>query len=286
MKLVTPLVAAAAGAACAWAFARRLRRQRLEQEAYVALMRGLAEPHKYRDAPVVIVVDVGSSSIRASCFALVAGAEWVVVNGSLQQQHLDSIDVHGEADSAHIAATVERILDQALAFLRATQLTGRIVGVGFSTFAMNVLGVDSKVRRKGAVDSGAHSLQCNLSVVCCEEPATVERVAKWQSLSGFLIGKWTTATQQRSDKCLPISFSEASWMGLLDFRRSQWDARLLELIGMDSAKMPPVADSSVPFSGLNPAFLKRWPELESVPFFLGVADGAAANIGSKCTDAS
>ncbi|RLN96086.1 hypothetical protein BBJ28_00005067 [Nothophytophthora sp. Chile5] len=322
MKLVTPLVAAVAGAAGAWAFARHLRRQRLEQEAYVALMRGLAEPHKYRDAPVVIVVDVGSSSIRASCFALVAGAEWVVVNGSLQQQHLDSIDVHGEADSAHIAATVERILDQALAFLRATQLTDRIVGVGFSTLAMNVLGVDSKVRRKGAVDSGAHSLQCNLSAVCCgididrlrvcinligdvlgtvihpayapatflrlheEEPATVERVAKWQSLSGFLIGKWTTAMQQRSDKCLPISFSEASWMGLLDFRRSQWDSRLLELIRMDNAKMPPVADSSVPFSGLNPTFLKRWPELASVPFFLGVADGAAANIGSKCIDAS
>jgi gluconokinase len=117
-----------------------------------------------------------------------------------------------------------------------------------------------------------------------DEPATVERVAKWQSISGYLIGKWTTAGQQ--DGCLPISFSEASWMGLLDFRRSQWDSRLLELVGMDRSKMPRVADSSVPFKGLNSTFAKRWPELKDVPFFLGVSDGAAANIGSKCIDAS
>lgn len=116
-----------------------------------------------------------------------------------------------------------------------------------------------------------------------EESAVVERVAKWQSISGYLIGKWTTAAQ---DGCVPVSFSEASWMGLLDFRRSQWDARLLELVGMDSSKMPPVVDSSVPFSGLNSTYAKRWPELTNVPFFLGVSDGAAANIGSKCIDAS
>lgn len=116
-----------------------------------------------------------------------------------------------------------------------------------------------------------------------EESAMVERVAKWQSISGYLISKWTTAVQ---DGCLPISFSEASWMGLLDFRHSQWDLRLLELVGMVSSKMPPVADSSVPFSGLNAAFSRRWPELKNVPFFLGVSDGAAANIGSKCIDAS
>ena len=111
----------------------------------------------------------------------------------------------------------------------------------------------------------------------------VERVAKWQSLPGYLIGKWTMAAQGEG---VPISFSEASWMGLLDFRREQWDARILELVDMDMSKMPPVVDSSVPFSGLNATFSRRWPELKNVSFFLGVADGAAANVGSKCIDAS
>ncbi|OWZ03481.1 Glycerol kinase [Phytophthora megakarya] len=309
MKLFLPLVAAVSAA---WIY--RSRQQRLQHAAY---LRGFAEPQQYRGLPVVIVVDVGSSSIRASCFALVSEAQWVLINGSLQQQHVSSIDVHGEADGDQIAATVEQILDHTMAFLRFTNLTQTLVGVGFSTFAMNVLGVDAKGKavtsvytyagRRKTTAEWAKELQQRLAdrgeleeahnrtgtVVHPayapatflrlheEELGTVERVTKWQSISGYLIGKWT-----QRDACLPISFSEASWMGLLDFRRSEWDARLLELVGMDSSKMPPLADSSVPFSGLNATFARRWPELMNVPFFLGVSDGAAANIGSKCIDAS
>lgn len=316
MKLVLPLVATAS-AGLAWLY--RSHQQRLQREAFV---RGTAQPERYRGLPVAIVVDVGSSSIRASCWALTSGAHWTLVEGSLHQQHLDSIDAHGEADINKIAATVELVLDGALQFLRIVGLTDKLVGVGFSTFAMNVLGVDTEGKavtpvytyagRRKTTAEWAHELQERLSArgeleethnrtgtvihpayapatflrLHEEESETVQRVAKWQSISGYLIGKWTTAAQQTAERCLPISFSEASWMGLLDFRNSKWDARLLELTGMDSTKMPPVADSSVPFSGLNSTFSKRWPELKSVPFFLGVSDGAAANIGSKCIDAS
>ncbi|KAH7481729.1 hypothetical protein KRP22_015037 [Phytophthora ramorum] len=314
MKLFLPLLASSL-AGCAWVY--RSHQQRLQHEDF---LRGLAQPQRYRGLPVVVVVDVGSSSIRASCFALVSGAQWVLIDGSLQQQHVTSIDVHGEADCAQISAAVERVLDHTMDFLRATDLTQKLVGVGFSTFAMNVLGVDAKGKvatpvytyagRRKTTAVWAKELQERLVArgeledahnrtgtvihpayapatflrLHEEDPAMLERVTKWQSISGYLIGKWTTAAEQEG--CLPISFSEASWMGLLDFRRSQWDSRLLELVGMDSNKMPPVADSSVPFSGLNSTFAKRWPELKSVPFFLGVSDGAAANIGSKCIDAS
>ncbi|GMF29716.1 unnamed protein product [Phytophthora lilii] len=250
---------------------------------------------------------------------MVGAAHWVLVDGSLQQQHVSSIDAHGEADCAQICASVEQILDRTMDFLRAAGLTQKLLGVGFSTFAMNVLGVDARgnvvtpvytyAGRRKATAECAKQLQERLAArgeleeahnrtgtvihpayapatflrLHEEEPELVERIAKWQSISGYLIGKWTTAAQ---DGCVPISFSEASWMGLLDFRRSQWDARMLKLVGMDSNKMPPVVDSSVPFSGLNSKFARRWPELSNVPFFLGVSDGAAANIGSKCIDAS
>ncbi|KAL3657283.1 hypothetical protein V7S43_017791 [Phytophthora oleae] len=313
MKLFLPLLAASS-AACVWLYRSHL--QRLQYHEY---LRGLAQPQQYQGLPVAIVVDVGSSSIRASCFALVSEAQWVLINGSLQQQHVSSIDVHGEADGAKIEASVEKILDQTMDFLRATDLTEKLVGVGFSTFAMNVLGVDAKGKmitpvytyagRRKATAEWAKQLQERLSArgeleeahnrtgtvihpayapatflrLHEEEPELVERVSKWQSISGYLIGKWTTASQ---GSCLPISFSEASWMGLLNFRRSQWDSKLLELVGMDSRKMPSVADSSVPFSGLNSTYARQWPELKTVPFFLGVSDGAAANIGSKCIDAS
>ncbi|CAI5727107.1 unnamed protein product [Peronospora effusa] len=204
-------------------------------------------------------------------------------------------------------------------FLRITDLMKELVGVGFSTFGMNVLGMnlEGKVvtpvytyaERRLTTAKWAKELQQRLIIrgeldqahnrtgtvvhpayapatflrLHEEEPSVVQQVVKWQSISGYLIGKWTTVAQ---NGCLPISFSEASWMGLLDFRRSQWDSRLLELVGMDSSKMPPLADSSVPFVGLNATFSRRWPELKNVPFFLGVSDGAAANIGSKCINGS
>jgi len=145
-KTVLAAAVAVSGALALGALAQqhRVRAERL------ALLAGRAQPDKYRDAPLVIVVDVGSSSVRASCFALVhteaQDAEWVLLDGSMQQQHADAIDEHGEADVRRIAATVERLVDGALAFLRATGLSDRVVGVGFSTFAMNVLGIDDKVR--------------------------------------------------------------------------------------------------------------------------------------------
>ncbi|CAH0481311.1 unnamed protein product [Peronospora belbahrii] len=234
-------------------------------------------------------------------------------------KHIISIDVNGEANCAMIASTVEQVMDQTIEFLRVTNLIQKLVGIGFSTFAMNMLGIDSignvvtpvytyaerrkttaywakelkqKLEARGELDQTHNRTGTVIHPAYApatflrlheEEPNLVKRVAKWQSLSGYLIGKWTTAAQ---DGYLPISSSEASWMGLLDFRRHQWDSRLLELVGMDSSKMPPVADSSVPFAGLNATFSKRWPELNNVPFFLGVSDGAAANIGSKCIDES
>ncbi|KAI9907380.1 hypothetical protein PsorP6_004707 [Peronosclerospora sorghi] len=325
MKLLLPLLTASS-LVSAWLY--RSHRKRLQDKKY---LRCTAQPERYRDLPVVIVVDVGSSSIRASCFALVSEAQWILIDGSLHQQQVSSIDVHGEADCAMISAIVETILDRTIDFLRATNLTKKLLGVGFSTFAMNILGVDTngqvvtpiytvwlekitsfyrtnswtrqatadcakKLQQRLAASGEVETTHNRTGTVVHpayapatflrlheEEPQLLERVFKWQSISGYLIGKWTTAAKHG---CLPISFSEASWTGLLDFRRSQWDLRLIELVGMDNSKMPPLADSSVPFVGLNATFSRRWPELKNVPFFMGVSDGAAANMGSKCIDAS
>lgn len=79
-----------------------------------------------------------------------------------------------------------------------------------------------------------------------------------------------------------MSFSEASWTGLFNFRKGEWDSYLLQLVGMDEQKMPPVMDSTNSFEGLCPRYAKKWPELHHVSFFLGIIDGAAANVGSKC----
>lgn len=179
MKLVVPLVTAVL-ASVALVCAQYSRRKK-EDAAYAALITGLAQPQQYRDAPIVIVVDVGSSSIRASCFALLHhkpsgssrssssihsdGVEWVLITGSLQQLHSDCIDANGEADIHQIAAKVETVLDGALRFLRVTQLSSKVVGVGFSTFAMNILGIDEKVGICGSEGFASHKF----ARLCCRD---------------------------------------------------------------------------------------------------------------------
>ncbi|TMW60366.1 hypothetical protein Poli38472_000408 [Pythium oligandrum] len=339
--------AVAATAALVGGYAVYAQHQRQQKVLEVALA-GAANVDAYRESALLIVVDVGSSSIRASCFALVGaatgrgfqgkkycdgksasghktrdsaaeGVEWVMLKGSLQQLKMDGIiNSHGEADIHRIEKSVETVLDRVMEFVRAIGFSKHVRGVGFSTFAMNILGVDHKGKavtpvytyagRRPSTAGYARQLRETLSNRGCleefhnrtgtvihpayapaeflrlhhEEPALLERVHKWQSISSYLLSKWMLA----GDKALPMSFSEASWAGLLDFRQHQWDQPLLDLVHMDKAKMPELQDSSVPISGLRPAYIKRWPELANRPFFLGIGDGAAANIGSKAINSS
>ena len=64
------------------------------------------------------------------------------------------------------------------------------------------------------------------------------------------------------------------------------EALLPHLDGVDAATLPELADYSdaLGAGSLCDAYARRWPELASAtPLFLGLGDGAAANIGSKCT---
>lgn len=121
---------------------------------------------------------------------------------------------------------------------------------------------------------------CELYRLLHTNPTLFQSVEKWQSISTYLISRWTG----RSD--IAISYSEASWSGLLNFRSRTWDMSLLHLLRLSDRKLPPLADSSKSYTGLSCEYAKRWPELQFVPLFLGIGDGAAANMGSKCVDHS
>ena len=81
-----------------------------------------------------------------------------------------------------------------------------------------------------------------------------------------------------------VSYSVASWSGLLDRRRLDWDAPLLDLLGITPDHLSPLVDVGEPLSGLTGAYADRWPTLRDCPWFPAVGDGAAANVGSGCTN--
>ena len=100
------------------------------------------------------------------------------------------------------------------------------------------------------------------------------RVARWVSLGEFMETQLFGAGG--------TSHSVASWSGLLDRQRLDWDAELLAALGLTPDRLPRLTSFASPRQGLLPVFAARWPALAAVPWFPLIGDGAAANIGSGC----
>jgi gluconokinase len=83
-----------------------------------------------------------------------------------------------------------------------------------------------------------------------------------------------------------ISHSLASWTGLLDRASLDWDEEVLTLVGVSRERLSPLASAKDSLTGLDGTYSARWKALSAARFFPALGDGAAANIGSGCSDAS
>jgi gluconokinase len=119
----------------------------------------------------------------------------------------------------------------------------------------------------------------NLAQVC-------QSIHKWQTIASVCLSRWT------GQQCLPISFSEARWTGLLNHRLCEYENTVLALLPEACCQALPELsdfdDQSVLADGITNAssYWDRWPELRTTRFFLGLGDGACANVGSKCSTPS
>jgi len=240
----------------------------------------------------------------------------------------------------------------------------QVIGIGFSTFVMNLVGVDvygepvdelatlsyacnredvvwqcrrlrdklgpqklqAMYQRTGAPLHPSYALPQLLAFYANPHARPLaKKIERWQSISSVCLHRWTGKPNLQ----MPVSYSEASWTGMLDFRRCTWDEEAVHLFencrgivqyahDMEDDDeidlLPPLVDydAALPFlfgvpranegveGGDNP-YWERWPELRSATtagagsdgcsrgrgggglnLFLGVGDGAAANVGSKC----
>ena len=133
-----------------------------------------------------------------------------------------------------------------------------------------------------------------------EKAHVVSKIVVWQTLASTCISRWMGTPFSH------ISFSEASWTGLFNFRTLEWDKEAIALLPEEcKSQMPPLCDywdDAMPSGGirvesgeLGPsrnAYWDRWPEMrglselgDSQPcrLFFGLGDGACANIGSRCS---
>ena len=252
----------------------------------------------------VLALDVGSTSVKGALY----DARARLVPGTLARAPSPVRPVAGgaaEGDPAELVRRVDRVVDRVMA--AAGRRAGRVRAVGLDVLSMTLCGVDGEGRPitplysyaddRAQPDVAALSRELDAAAVYqrtgCPlhtayvparfrwlrrtHPRLVRSARRWLDAGTLIHRRWF-------GRDVPVSYSVASWSGLLDRRRLGWDAELLAVLGLREDALPPLSDYLQGPRGLGRAYARRWPALAEVPVFLAVGDGAAANVGSGCVD--
>jgi gluconokinase len=120
---------------------------------------------------IIITIDVGSSSVRSSAYALHSGGTLSPSASASRPQrsvqpNTGKIVLKGVGDSPSLMDLVDQCIDETLRKLR--ELFGRdqlwdVLGIGFSTFVMNLVGVSADGTVVG--EEASISYACNSAAV-------------------------------------------------------------------------------------------------------------------------
>ncbi|HXM56375.1 MAG TPA: gluconokinase [Candidatus Dormibacteraeota bacterium] len=248
--------------------------------------------------PLVLTVDVGTSSVRTLLFD---GRARPVPGSETKLEYQPRVGADGayEVPAAALERLVHRAIGEALPHAgRAT-----VGAVAVSTFWHGLLGLDAGDRPTTPVvlwsDTRswrqAERLRSELDVEAIRRrtgcpvhpsywpaklawlreaaPATWERTARWVSFGDLLYLKLFGE--------LATSVSMASGTGL---RRLDggWDQHLLDLLQVRDEQLP---DEAPELCRPRPSIRRRWPQLADAVWLTAAGDGGLANLGSGCVDA-
>ena len=247
-----------------------------------------------------LVIDMGSSSIRCTGYSVEENKILDYGRVQLKRQFLNDL---GRTEADTVFHLVNAAIDKCLDKMRANY-SFRVKSLGFSSFAMSFVGCNAQFET--VTDTFTYASRLATYEFQPEEQHTISHFArtgtilkhpsyapphlfslqrasilsavdKFYTLSSLVISRWR-------NRMTPISYSEASWTGLFDFKHLCWDEESLHLCGISLALLPPVIDfDEEPHYPLLAGYVRRWPELADAKIFLGIGDGAAATIGSRCT---
>lgn len=250
---------------------------------------------------VILAIDVGSSSVRASLYSageLVEGTE-----ESLPYELVLTRDGGATKDAEELFGLVVRAVDGALE--RAGRARDDISGVAVSTFWHALLGVDGsgapttpvftwadrraagyagELRERLDVDSLHARTGCvphssyqpaKLLWLASEAPEAFARTERWLSPGEYFYLRLFGAGDPR------VGVSMASATGLMHQNRKLWDEETLAALPVSASELPLISEE--PREGLSPEWARRWPALTGVPWFPAAGDGACSNVGVGST---
>jgi gluconokinase len=253
------------------------------------------------EPPLILSVDIGTSSVKTVIFDRLGRS----LASSIARRPVEIItrpDGTVVIDPDQLLNSVWDCLDETLARSQTTHQD--IAGVGCCTFVSNILGVNREGEAITPVFTYADTrptqealwLRNNFDEAMFHQrtgcifhpsylpsrfvwlqrthPEVLTGDLRWMSLDEYLAFKLFGETQ--------VSYSVASWSGLLDRFRLDWDGDLLAILPIARNQLSALVDADQPRIGLKERFARRWPALKALPWFPAIGDGAAANLGSGC----
>ncbi len=233
---------------------------------------------------MILALDIGTSSCRAAVF----GSDGARIAGSLEQlaYRLDTgSDGKAVLDPSELLAAVRHCAES------ARSRVARIEAVGMSCFWHSLLGVDAAGRAVTPIYTwadarcrgDAEQLRAELDErdvhaetgcmlrasfwpakfrwLARTEPVLFDCVSRWISP-----GEWLQAELTGGATC---AVGMATGTGFFDPTTLRWSERMLGVCGIQKEQFSTVSDLPSSWDG--------------VPFFPGIGDGAASNLGSGAT---
>lgn len=252
---------------------------------------------------LVLALDIGTSSTRTALFDSTGTR---LIETTAQQTYSLDVTANGgaELDPVTLQAAVLRCLQQTFAEYRSNKtLRGRaIAGVGVSCFWHSLIGLDTRGEAVTPIITWADSR-------CREDAATLRAEVPEKTIhartgcmvrTSFWPAKlvWLKRTSPKVFSRVRYWMSPAEWLqlslagsancalamatgtGLFNPSKLRWDSALLQRCDVDTDRLLPLGDEPSVIGG---RLASRFPELRDVPWFPGIGDGAASNLGSGAT---
>lgn len=252
-------------------------------------------------SPLVLALDVGTSSCRASLYDA-EGRRLDVMGAQVLSEPRVTEEGGAELDAdalvEKVAMTIDRVASQ------GAPLLAQVGAVATTTFWHSLLGLDGwgnaatplhlwmDARSRWAAEDlkerldeqAVHArtgcvlhwsyLPAKLLWLSRVAPELFRSVRRWVSFGEYLMLRLFGHT--------PISVSMASGTGLFDQHRCDWDDALLAALPIGREQLSGITWEPEPLSGLRPEFAGRWPALRHTPWLPALGDGACSNLGAGC----
>jgi gluconokinase len=247
--------------------------------------------------PLVLALDIGSSSVRA----IVHDGHGRPVDGATAQT---AYRMQTSAEGGVFVAVddlrrlVERTIDELHGRCEPVLREVRVVGV--ACFSHSLVGLDQGGRPVTPVLSWADTTSAAAALELRAEldgatvwrrtgaplhasywPARIRHqratgrdVARWTGF-GESLGEWLTGRHA-------ASISIASATGLLDRQSDEWHGAVLAALGISPSALPTLVGDDQPLGGLTGEYRRRWPALAGATWFPAWTDAACGNIGLDC----